>query len=421
MRGDGRDGGENMLTTQEKDTLRALASDYMSYAVLPVQKEKTELWKALNRGGMVRPMVTIDQLPWDELACEELACRVEDRFWRGVEDGLRKALYKWRHFPADMVLEPCIVIPRAVTRAGYGLRPRETVLGTEHCTAKSRHYFNQLLELEDVGKITDDRITHDEALTAQRLDEAEALFAGIAPVRLAGVGFHLGVWDTISKYMETEECYFAFYDRPELLHAAMERLTESTIRGIEDANRLGLHDDCANLCHCSHIFTDELLPESGAGRGPVSQNCWSMGLAQLMTAVSPAIFEEFELPYIQRMAGYFGMLYYGCCDRLDDRLDLVKRIPNVRKISCSPWSDRARFAAGIGPELVMSAKPSPAFLAGDRFDAQAVKKDLELTCALAKEHHVNLEFLLKDVSTVRKEPGRLTQWEEAAMAVVENF
>jgi len=410
-----------MLLKKDKEILRTLANEYMSYATLPVQKEKIELWKALNRGEMARPMVTIDQLPWDELACEELECRVESGFWRGVEDGLRKTLYKWRHFPVDMVLDPFISVPKAVRRTGYGIRVKEIMLGPENSTCKSHKYINQLLEMDDVAKIKDDIVTHDEAVTAMCEAEAQEIFAGVAPVKMAGTSFHLGVWDKINTYMGAEECYFAFYDRPELLHAAMERITQATIRGIEDANRLMVHDDNANLCHCSHIFTDELLPDSGTGRGPVSQNCWCLGLAQLMTAVSPAIFEEFELPYITRMAEYFGMIYYGCCDRLDDRLEIVKRIPNVRKVSCSPWSDRARFAAEIGPELVMSAKPSPAFLATDSLDEDAVRRDLELTCGLARQNKVNLEFLLKDVSTVRNDPGRLTRWAEVAMWVCEGY
>lgn len=131
------------------------------------------------------------------------------------------------------------------------------------------------------------------------------------------------------------------------------------------------------------------------------------------------MFEEFELPYISRMAEKFGMIYYGCCDRLDDRLDIVKRIPHVRKVSCSPWSDRAHFAAEIGPKLIMSNKPTPALLATDSFDEDAVRRDLELTCRLAKENGVNLEFLLKDISTVRGDPHRLTRWADTAMRVVE--
>ena len=409
-----------MLTPTDRAILRALAEQYMSYATLPVQKQKIGLWKALNRSAMQRPMVTIDQLPWPELLCEELACRVADPFWRGVEDELRKTLYKWRHFPVDMVLDPFISVPKAIHRTGYGLQVIEEVLG-DLSTCKSHRYVNQLLELDDVQKITDDRVTHDEAETARRQAEAEELFAGIAPFRMVGCSFHLGVWDKINCYMSAEECYYAFYDNPELLHAAMERITEATIRGIEDANALGLHNDNANLCHCSYIYTDELLPEGGSGRGPKALNCWCLGLAQLMTAVSPAIFEEFEFPYISRMAEYFGMIYYGCCDKLDDRLDIVKRIPHVRKVSCSPWSDRANFAANIGPELIMSAKPTPALLATDTLHEDQIRDDLLLTCNLAKRSGTNLEFLLKDVSTVRGDPRRLTRWADVAMRVVEGW
>jgi len=198
-------------------------------------------------------------------------------------------------------------------------------------------------------------------------------------------------------------------------------MTDSTIAGIEAANRLGLHNTNATLCHCSHVFTDELLPTSGAGREPTSQHCWSFGLAQLMTATSPDIFEEFELPYITRMAEHFGAIYYGCCDRLDDRLHLVKRIPNVRKVSCSPWSNKENFAAQLGSNLVLSAKPNPAYLADSDMYEEEIRRELEEYCLLAKQHGLSVEFLLKDVSTVRGQSQRLVRWAEIAMQVAENF
>jgi hypothetical protein len=162
-----------------------------------------------------------------------------------------------------------------------------------------------------------------------------------------------------------------------------------------------------------------LLPDNGQGKGPVSKNCWAFGLAQLFTSVSPKVTEEFELPYISRMAEFFGMLYYGCCDRLDDRLDIVKKIPNVMKVSCSPWSNRKKFAENIGNDLIMSNKPTPAFIAADSVDWEEVKKDLRWTVELAKANNVNLEIILKDISTVRFEPERLTRWADIAMEIVQ--
>ena len=143
-------------------------------------------------------------------------------------------------------------------------------------------------------------------------------------------------------------------------------------------------------------------------------------MAQLFTSVSPAVTAEFEIPYISRMAERFGMLYYGCCDRLDDRLDLVKQIPHLKKVSCSPWSDREKFAEAIGPGLVMSVKPNPALLAMDTFDPVAVKKDLDAALDAAKRNNVCIEFILKDISTVRYEPQRLTRWAEIALRAAES-
>ena len=406
------------LSQQERNLLRELGSRYMEAAVLPVQKEKINLWKALNRGEMQRPMVVIDQHPWNELnEGGVLTCQIADPYWRGVEDQLRKKLYAWENFPVDMVLDPFISIPSSIENSGYGISADATYLKQEEGGISAQHFENVLQDWDDVEKIQNMKLTFDAEQTQQHLEEAQEIYRGIAPVRASGMQFHLGVWDTISMLMGVEAIYYELLDRPEFMHAIMERFTSSVISAVEQANELGVHGDTLNTCHCSYIYTDELLPDSGAGKGPYSQNCWAFGLAQLFSSVSPEMTEEFELPYITRMAEYFGMIYYGCCDRLDDRLDIIKRIPHLKKVSCSPWSHVDAFAENIGPTLVMSNKPNPAFVATDVFDPDIVRRDLQKTYDAAKRSNVNLEFILKDISTVRHQPDRLRQWAEIAMEV----
>ncbi|HHW47749.1 MAG TPA: hypothetical protein GXX14_03915 [Clostridiaceae bacterium] len=414
------------ISSMDKEVLRKLGQQYMDIAMLPVHKEKVGLWKALNRSKMQRPMVCIDQLPWNELiakAPDELACLVEDPFFRGVEWMLRQKIYMWNHFPVDMVIEPYITIPKDVKNSGYGLTENSEVLAlSEGSTAPSRHFNRVLKDYEDIEKIKDMEITVDNEMSELHFQQAKDIFEGVAPVIQGhGIQFHLGVWDYLTTLMSVEDAYIEIMDRPEFIHACMNRITEATIAGIRQANELQVHDDIANTCHCSYIYTDELLPDFGMGKGPVSKNCWAFGMAQLFTSVSPKTTEEFELPYITRMAEYFGMIYYGCCDRMDDRLDIVKKIPNVKKVSCSPWSDRKNFAEKIGDKLIMSNKPSPAYIAEDTVDWDAVKADLQYTVDLAKANNVNLEIILKDISTVRFEPERLTKWAEIAMEIVENY
>ena len=284
----------------------------------------------------------------------------------------------------------------------------------------AQHFENQLPEPEDIAKIQDMHFTYDRLQTEENLEQAHRIFDGIAPV-VSGGGpqFHLGVWDQLSMYMGVENIYYDLMDRPEFLHACMRRMTDSVLNGIREANALGITETNYNTCHCSYIYTDDLLPDSGKGGAPNSRNTWAFGLAQLFSSCSPETTKEFEIPYITEMAKQFGAIYYGCCDRLDDRLELVRQIPNVRKVSCSPWSDREHFAERIGSTLIMSNKPNPALLAGDSFDEAAVREDLQRTVRAARANSVNLELILKDISTVRHDPSRLTRWGEIAMQVVQ--
>lgn len=409
------------LSKNDITILRDLGKKYMDIATLPVQKEKIELWKAINRGKMQRPMVVIDQLPINELNNNnELTCQIQDPFWRNIEFDLRFTLYKWNHFPVDMVLDPFITIPKAITNSRYGIGRVVDTLETDPTgSVVAQHFTNQFNSMEDVEKIKDMIITHDAVTSKLRLDQASHIFDGIAPVKSSGgIQFHLGVWDTISEFMGVENIYFGLMDRPELLHAIVNKMTNSVLAGIKQANELGIMNDSINTCHCSYTYTDELLPTSGAGKGPVSKNSWAFGLAQPFSSVSPDVTEEFELPYISKMAEQFGMIYYGCCDRLDDRLDLVKRIPNVKKVSCSPWSNRHVFAEKIGPKLTMSNKPNPAFIATSSVNYDEIRRDLRETVKAAKDNNVNLEIILKDISTVQYQPERIKKWAEIAMEVV---
>lgn len=408
-------------THEDKQVLRELANTYMEFATLSVQKEKIELWKSLNSLQMQRPMVFIDQLPIFELTTDDdLKLKVTDPFWRSVEWDLRMKIYRWKHFPVDMVFEPYITIPEIVYCSGYGIAPEvHLVKLTENTTAASQKFNPIIKDYEDIEKIKDiTYVTHKDQ-DELHLNEAKEIFDGCAPVVMRSlVHYHLGVWDFLTQYMSVENIYYDLYDRPEFLHACMDRITNATIAGIEKANELMLHDDNMNLCHCSHIYTEDLLSDVLEGMGRVSKNCWAFGLAQLFSSVSPSLFEEFEIPYIKRMTEYFGYIYYGCCDRLDDRLECIKTIPNVRKISCSPWSDRRNFAERIGKKHIMSFKPSPALLATDSFDEELVRKDIKQTIDLAKSNNINLEIILKDISTVRNEPERLSRWADVVMNLV---
>ena len=164
------------LSKQDRDVLRQLGSRYMEIAVLPVQKEKISLWKSLNRGAMQRPMVVIDQHPWNELNITgALTCQVQDPYWRGVEGQLRKTIYAWDHFPVDMVVDPFIAIPPSMTNSGYGINSVTTFLAKEEGSVASQHFENVLKDWDDIEKIQPMRLTYNSHQTVQYLEEAKEI------------------------------------------------------------------------------------------------------------------------------------------------------------------------------------------------------------------------------------------------------
>ena len=93
-----------IVSQKDRNILRALASQVVLIATLPVQQQTISLWKALNGLKPVRPMVMIDQIPWHEMDVDgELALQTEDDFCRRIETRLRRTLYAWKHIPVDMV------------------------------------------------------------------------------------------------------------------------------------------------------------------------------------------------------------------------------------------------------------------------------------------------------------------------------
>lgn len=409
-----------MLQKKEIEVLRTLAQKYMAYATLPIQQEKRDLWYALNRRKMQKPMVLIDQMPWNELMDASLVCQVDHPYWRCVEWGMRTEIYKWEHLPVDMVLTPYIRLPRPLSDTGYGLRYEKEILNEHDRSVDAQRYTDTLSTEEEVALIRPAEVTLDREAEKEILDTAARVFEGIAPFRMVGLSMHLGMWDWIAQARSVTNCYFDLMDRPEFVHSIMEALTNAVLTTIDRYNAVGGFDTTSTLCHCSHTFSDDLPIGDVSGQG-TSQQAWAFGMAQLFSSVSPEVTEEFEVAYMKRIFAKFGAVYYGCCDRLDDRLEIIDTLPNVRKISCSPWSNREAFAANLPHKYVMSNKPSPAFLATGTFDEQAVREDLRRTMRAARAHDVPLEMILKDISTVNDDPARLWRWAEIAAEETADF
>ena len=410
-----------MPTLHDREIIRRLAAEVAQIAALPVQEEKRRLWRKLNGLQPVRPMVTIDQVCWNEMNVDdELTLTCEDAECRGYESYLRIVLYQWRHFPVDMVVEPFIRVSKAIHNTGFGIGTKEQIAVGDPTNGVVGHsYTNQFETDADLARIQTPQIMHDTAETARRLEVAHALFAGTLDIFEQGFDPYLSIWDPISTWMSVEGALFALVDRPEYMTELVRRMVNGYLAMLDQVEEQGLFCHHQSLIHCTGAYTDELPAPGFDPAKPRAKDIWMFGLAQMFSTVSPAMFEEFEIEPCMPIFSRFGLVYYGCCDPLDLKMAPVRKIPNVRKISMSPWVNEERGAAEIRGDFVYSRKPNPALLAWPEFNEAAVREHLQATVDVCARYGCPLELILKDISTVGYQPQRLWRWAEIAMDVVQ--
>jgi hypothetical protein len=410
------------MTPSDIEILRDLGRRLAGIAALPDQQATIGLWKAVNALRPVRPMVMIDQVPWHELNVDdELTLRTEDDFCRELETRLRRQIYQWNHMRADMVVMPLVVVPKVIRDDGFGVGIAQEILAVDPGNEIVSHSFvDQLSTPEDVARIRPPRVWLDVVATAEREAKAHEIFDGILGVQMQGLLPSYELWDEIVQLRTPEIALFDLADRPELMRDIADRWSAAHLRYLDLLEDQGLLGHSQALIHCTGAFTDELPAPGFDPDRPRARDLWTYGMAQIFGSVSKAMHEEFELPYAAAWYGRFGLGYYGCCDPLHDRIDLVRRIPNVRKISISPWADVRLAAERMGGDFVMSRKPSSTPLALDAWEADSSAADIRSTIDLCARNGTPLEVILKDVSTVRYEPQRLFAWERLAMRLVQD-
>ncbi len=411
-----------MMNKKDVAIVRKLAGSVAEIASLPVQEEKRNLWRKLNAKKPLRPMVMIDQVCWNEMSTkDELVLQCADEECRDYEGHLRRILYQWRHFPVDMVVEPFIRVPKAINNTGFGVNVQEEIaIGDPTSGIVGHSYENQFQNESDLENIHTPQISHDQAETDRRLIVAHELFDGLLEIHPTGgiTDPYLSLWDPISMWMGVENALYALVDKPDFMHRLLTRMTNGYLSMLDQLQEQGLLCEPQSLVHCTGAYTDELPAPGYNPAKPRTRDLWMFSMAQMFSTVSPEMFKEFEVDYISRICERFGLVYYGCCEPLDNKLAEVRMIPNVRKISMSPWVNEKRGATEIGSDFVYSRKPNPALLATVQFHPDQIRADLIATRKVCDKHGCPLEFILKDISTVLYEPERLSEWARIAMQVV---
>jgi len=402
----------------DRDVLRRLATRVAEAAALPIQAERARLWRDLNALKPRRPMVlAFPEGGWRELVPDSLA-ECADPLLRAWELGLRRTLYAHEHIRDDWPLTDWFNVGWAVGLSDYGLSPsfaRTEELGSYRWEAPVEGPA-------DLDRLHFRTVSIDRAETARRVEMAQEMLGDILRVRVHGaLWWSLGLTQTLIHLRGLQQVMLDIYENPALLHRLMAFLRDAALRELETYESegvLSLNNGPDDYVGSGGVGATDELPVPGSDGHVRTADMWVLGESQEFVGVGPAQFDEFALQYQLPLLSRFGLVCYGCCEPLDRKLDLImRRIPNLRRVSVSPWCDRAAAAQELGDRYVYSWKPNPATVCGPTVDYQAVEHTIRETLQIAQGCCV--EMVMKDTHTFQGDPRRIARWSEIASRLAE--
>jgi hypothetical protein len=205
-------------------------------------------------------------------------------------------------------------------------------------------------------------------------------------------------------------------DNPEWLHRLVSFMSNGILGTHNQAETVGDWGLCAHQ-NQAMPYAEKLEDPAPNHNGVKRSQLWGYMAAQEFALVSPVMHDEFLLRYQIPILSKFGLSAYGCCEDLSNKIDMLRQIPNLRRIAVSPFADVAKCAEQIGRDYIMSYRPSPADMVSYGFDPDRIRKILKHDLETAK--HCHLDITLKDVETVQNDPDRIRNWVVLTRQIIE--
>ena len=345
-----------LISQSDRERLRELARKQFEYANSPQNDLILDKWHALEAGRRESPTV---RLLFSNFTHEVITPRMkcEGKAARAIEWNLLSTLVGRELFDDDTPISPTYDISWATHVSPFGIQPSISRPNIEN---PQGYHINPVIEDldEEIDKLRGGSFGVDRDATRDRIEQAQDVFGDILPPRLVMGSLNGPMTSPIVFLMGMEAFYCSMYDYPERVHEAMDMactIYERFYDFLEQEKLLLPTCGISPVAQESFAFNHE-LPTENVTR---TTQCWGFLESQETTAVSPATFGEFVFPYQDRLARRFGLLSYGCCERVDAIWpDYLSKWNNLRKLSVSPFNNEALVGEYLrGSNVVYYSKP----------------------------------------------------------------
>lgn len=404
------------ISNRDREILRSLAKTKLEYVNSPRNEEILKQWNALGEGRRESPTV---RLLFSNFSRDVVEARLqcEGDLARSVERALVSSLVGRELFDDDTPLSPTFDLRWRYRVSPFGMTPKRV-----RDPKSGGYHIDPVIEdlEEDFEKLQGGSFGVDREETIAFRDLAEDLIGDILPVRMVMGSLGGAITNPLVHLMGMENYYLAMYDTPEALHRVMDMATSVHERCYDFLEREGLLLPTCGLSPLSQesfAFNHELPTDSVTS----TTQCWGFLESQETTAVSPETFEEFVFPYQDRLAKRFGLLSYGCCERVDAILPYLLRWKNLRKLSVSPFNKEEQVGEALrGTNVIYYSKPRADLVTTPGpMDEDALRRDFKRICEAASG--CLFEIAQREVMTLRGDVARGRRYVEIAKECVAQY
>lgn len=386
------------MTPHDYARLRTLAGTYAEYAhgtPMALRREKWRLHNTLQHKTF--PFHIEDNGSFLDGLMPALECHDDD--CRALEWHMARAITAYeaidddRIIPARFVVDWCTPCSPLCEELRFEHANNGTGLGYQ----TNRPVKNIRA---DWHKLTHRSMTLDRARTLRRADIARRVFDGLLPVQIGRVSsmYSDGITNKAVHLMGMQELYLQMAADPDAVHDLFAFLATDNLRlGRWEEQQCLLtytHDGNQGYCTGSSFYTGDAAPPAGTPMTAAMR--FGYLESQESAGISPAMFDEFLMPHLTRLAAQFKWLMFGCCEPVHAFMPLLQRLPGLRKVSVTPWCNLRVLADVCRPDVIWCRKPAPLTLCGTSFAEEAVRTHLQETLDIG--HAFFIEFVYRDTN-----------------------
>lgn len=403
------------ISLKDREILRAIATHKVELAHSERNKEILKMWD--NQAKGVRDTPTVRLLYsnfYDEVITSRLQCEGNDA--RNIEKALLKPMVGRDLFNDDTPVSDTLDV---------NFFARVSPFGTDPNTVRAKDSIGYHIE-----PLTDDIEADLDLFRGGNFDvymkstkdwcaNVDEIIGDILPTKITMPSLTGAITNPLVKLINMETYYMSMYDSPEALHEIMEMATsvyERYYDYLEEQKLLLPTNGMCNLNQESFSFTDELPSE-----GPITstKQVWGFLESQETTAVSPEMYGEFVYPYQDRLVKRYGLLSYGCCERVDAIWeDYLSKWDNLRKLSVSPFNNERQVGEYLrGSRVVYYSKPRAEYVTNvGPLDEDAIRRYFKGVCECASG--CLFEMAQREVGTIYGDFERGRRYVELAKETI---